>query len=299
MLVGQQAQQRRRGRDGAQPRAPRARPRRARAPPRTRARSDRASARGRRAARGRWDGRCVASPAASSEVRERRGGEHPCSASGGAPSTSSTPRRPPAPPARAGGPAAAGSATGRALAPARTGRPCRRRSRTASGAPMAASARFGAPSRCSGEHRAVAREEHRAAHQPRPPLRTGEEVVEALGVLEVPHEDRAGHRQRRQRDQRRLPAPQRIAPGQRAGERERQRHEVRARGDPLRPRVQAHAPIPRRAVRDVVGEHGRRRAVVRRRRAGRAASPCSDHMNRPPSGRRAASGSSVAWCAPR
>ena len=65
-------------------------------------------------------------------------------------------------------------------------------------------------------------------------------------------------------------------------------HQVDAGGDPLRPRVEADPPVPRDAVRHVVGEQRGGRADWRprdgpRRRAA-APAPCSLHMNSPPVG---------------
>ena len=104
----------------------------------------------------------------------------------------------------------------------------------------------------------------RAAHEPAAPLRAREDAVEALAGARGPQIRTPPVAARKP------PARSAAPPSARArrqasapGEHEQQRDEVGAGGDPLRPRVEPHPPVPRRAMR------------ARRRRARRPRSCCA------------------------
>ena len=104
------------------------------------------------------------------------------------------------------------------------------------------------------EHAAVPAEDEGAADQPAAPVMPGEDQVEAQRVLEVPDQQHAGDGEEGQRHRRRGPPDRRVAPAQVTGQGEQHRDGERARGDALRPGVEAHPPAPRRVMRDVVGQ---------------------------------------------
>ena len=103
----------------------------------------------------------------------------------------------------------------------------------------------------------------RAPHEPAAPLRTGEDQVEPLGMLEVPDQQTTRCRQEDAGDHRGREEPERARPRDRAGRDEQQRGEVHAGRDALRPRVRADAPVPWSLVRDIVRkERGRGRITA-------------------------------------
>ena len=294
------------------------RPRRSTTPgPERSARSARSSSRAPRAARARSRASSVTSPSDQQQVRSARAAtsaeQRARRRLGCEPQhEQAAPPRRPAPPARAGAPAAAGSARGRAPWPARTGTRCRPRCTTRERHAgdrerdaRAASRVSADAARCAASTSAVARDDERAAHQPAPPLRPREDEVEALGVLEVPDQERAGDapgstpREHRRRPRQSGVAP--VEPARRAASSAARRGTRRprcpwstCRGSPASPTARGAA---RRRQSIAAAELFVRRRMARRHLVRRVAL-LAPHEEAARPGARAASGSSVAWCAP-
>ena len=107
------------------------------------------------------------------------------------------------------------------------------------------------------QHRAEAGDDECAPHQPALPLRPREDHVEPGRVLQVPEQQSArdGEEDRRHRGS--CPAPHRTAVAQNAGQQQEGCGQIGARRDPLGQRIEAHPPVPRHRVCDVVGEDRR------------------------------------------
>ena len=149
------------------------------------------------------------------------------------------------------------------------------------------------------QHHSKGRENERAAHQPAFPLRPREDQIEALGMFEVADEQHAGESRARRAKQRARSTATAGSPRRQPRSNKQSRDQIDAGGDALRPRVEAQPASPRATVRDVVGRAGPQRSCSSadgcpETTCFAARSACSLHMNRPPSGRCAASGSSVA-----
>ena len=101
---------------------------------------------------------------------------------------------------------------------------------------------------CRAE-RAVSSEEVCPPHHPRPPVRTGKDVVEALRSVEIEDQDDGGERNERDRDDRRGERDERTGEAQ---EVDQCRDQHGAGADRLEQEIEDHVPSPGLAVRDVV-----------------------------------------------
>ena len=168
------------------------------------------------------------------------------------------PRRSPAPADRR---CDCGPATGRAPGPARTGSRCStlpaptrwRAARAASAEATADRRRRAEPQRRQEPLRG---QEIGAPHQPRAPVRADEDVVEALGPLQIGDEEHRRDEEEHQRNRRAHDRRQRNAIA--ADERQQQADQHRAGRDAFREQVQRHVEAPRLDVRSVVVDARRR-----------------------------------------
>ena len=113
-----------------------------------------------------------------------------------------------------------------------------------------------------GQHSGERGDDERAAHQPTRPLRAGEDQVEPFRMLEVGDQEGSGRGERGGGEDGSRPEPEGARPGQPPAEDPQQGHEVRAGGDPLGPGVEAHPPVPRGLMRDVIAQQRGRRGIV-------------------------------------
>ena len=114
---------------------------------------------------------------------------------------------------------------------------------------------------CNG-HRAVGHQDPRAPHEPRPAVALEQDVVEAVGALEVEDQQSRRQREEQERDERRHDAEQK-ARRRRAEQRGEGRDHQRSRRDRLRPQVRRDLPAPRaRHVRHVVDGTAQRGIAV-------------------------------------
>src|SRR5262245_15495412 len=92
-------------------------------------------------------------------------------------------------------------------------------------------------------------------------MRASEDHVEAFGMLEIPNEEHASQSEERDGEQGRYGEPKRAQPGDHAGESKNQGDDVGAGRNRFGPGIEADAPIPRYAVRDIIAEHSGRGVI--------------------------------------
>src|ERR1043165_1542017 len=115
------------------------------------------------------------------------------------------------------------------------------------------------------QRQSIPRDDECSFNQPTAPLRSRENQKEAFGMLQVPNEKSARDCQERSRQNGRDPEPERIVRAPQPEEDKEKRNQISSGSQSLRPRIEAHAPVPGNRVCDIVREkRGGRRVVVMR-----------------------------------
>ena len=112
------------------------------------------------------------------------------------------------------------------------------------------------------QNTAKTQDDKSAPDQPTLPLRTGKDQHKALGVVQIGDENQTGESEKYPAQNRGQPLPEHMLRAQQAKEHQKSRNQVRARGNPLGPGIQAQSPVPRGTMRHVIGQHGLGRAIM-------------------------------------